>query len=71
MPEPIVKAVQARRPDLKATDIVVQGQAGIEPRIREFIDAGATKFILVPYVEPKDWVIELESLAENTLHLQS
>jgi len=71
MPEPIVKAVQARRPDLKATDIVVQGQAGIENRIKEFIDAGASKFILVPYVEPHDWVFELESLASNALHLQN
>ena len=71
MPEPIVKAVQARRPDLKATDVVVQGQAGIETRIREFIDAGASKFILVPYIEPQDWVIELESLAESVLHLQN
>ena len=27
--------------------------------------------ILVPYIEPEDWLTELESLAEATLELQT
>ncbi|GIS55318.1 MAG: hypothetical protein Ct9H90mP30_0030 [Actinomycetota bacterium] len=58
-------------PNLTLGQIVVQGHQGLENRIKEFIDVGASKFILVPYIEPEDWLTELESLAEATLELQT
>jgi probable F420-dependent oxidoreductase len=69
MPEPILKAVKARRPEISAKEIVVQGRKGLESRLKEFIDAGASKFVLVPYTEPKNWLGELESIADSTFHL--
>ena len=71
MPEGIVKAAQSRRPNLEATDFIVQGHRNLESRIKEFIDAGASKFILVPYIEPDNWEVELEKLAGSILHLQN
>ena len=71
MPEAIVKAAQSRRPNLEATDFIVQGHRNLESRIKEFIDAGASKFILVPYIEPDNWEVELEKLAGSILHLQN
>ena len=71
MPDQIAQAVRKRRPELDPRQIVVQGHQGLENRIKEFIDAGASKFILVPYIEPEDWLTELESLAEATLELQT
>jgi hypothetical protein len=71
MPEQIAQAVRKRRPELDPRQVVVQGHQGLENRIKEFIDAGASKFILVPYIEPDDWLMELESLAEATLELQT
>lgn len=71
MPDRIAQAVRKRRPELDPRQIVVQGHKGLENRIREFIDVGASKFILVPYIEPDSWLKELESLAEATLELQT
>ena len=71
MPDQIAQAVRRRRPELDPRQIVVQGHQGLENRIKEFIDVGASKFILVPYIEPEDWLTELESLAEATLELQT
>ena len=69
IPERIEKMVQIRRPDLTAGDLVVQGHDGLESRIKEFADAGATKFVLMPFSEPDDWEAELGALAESVLHL--
>ncbi len=71
IPDQIVKAVQSRRPEIKAGDIIVQNRKELSARIQEFIAVGASKFILTPYVEPQDWKQELTYLAEETLHLQN
>ncbi|MBG02027.1 MAG: LLM class F420-dependent oxidoreductase [Acidimicrobiaceae bacterium] len=71
LPDEIIRAVQSRRPSVKANEIIVQGREKLSSRIKEFIDAGASKFVLMPYVEPNDWDTELRWLAEETLHLQN
>jgi len=71
MPDQIAKAVRKRRPEVNANEIIVQGHKGLENRIKEFSDVGASKFILVPYIEPDNWKIELENLAEAVLGLQT
>ncbi len=71
LPEPIVRAAKIRRPDINVDEIIVQGHRGLASRIKEFVDAGASKFILVPYVEPEDWETELETLADSVLSLQT
>ena len=71
IPDQIVQAVQSRRPELKAEDIIVHNRKELSTRIQEFIAVGASKFILTPYVEPDDWEQELSCLAEETLHLQN
>ena len=71
IPDQMVQAVQSRRPELKAEDIIVHNRKELSTRIQEFIAVGASKFILTPYVEPEDWKQELSCLAEETLHLQN
>ena len=56
---------------IKAEDIIVRNRKELSARIGEFIEAGASKFILTPYIEPENWELELNCLAEETLHLQS
>ncbi len=70
MPERIVEAVQRRRPELAAHDIVVAGRDGLAGRVKEFIDAGASKFVVMPFTEPEDWAAELAELAAAVLPLQ-
>ncbi len=71
IPDQIVKAIQSRRPEVEAEDIIVRNRKDLPTRISEFIEAGASKFILTPYIEPDDWELELNCLAEETLHLQN
>ena len=56
---------------LEAEDIIVRNRKDLPTRIQEFVEVGASKFILTPYVEPEDWKQELNCLAEETLHLQN
>ncbi len=71
MPDQVISAVQSRRPEVNAEDIIVQSREKLSSRIQEFIEAGASKFVLMPYVEPEDWNHEINCLAEETLHLQN
>ncbi|MED5265049.1 MAG: hypothetical protein VYA88_02785, partial [Actinomycetota bacterium] len=71
IPNQIIKAVQSRRPEVRAEDIIVRSRKELSTRIQEFVEVGASKFILTPYVEPEDWEQELNCLAEEALHLQN
>ena len=65
------EVVQMRRPELEPGDIVVQGRDGLEARIKEFCDAGATKFVVMPSQEPDEWGPELDLLADAILHFHA
>jgi probable F420-dependent oxidoreductase len=71
IPQRIVDAVRLRRPELDPTDVVLTGRDGLEDRMRQFLEAGASKFVVTPYTEPADWHDELEAIAEAVLHLQN
>jgi probable F420-dependent oxidoreductase len=60
-----------RRPDLGLDELIPLGEQALTARIREFIQAGASKFILVPATPPHDWSQELAALAAASLHLQT
>ena len=71
MPERLVQAVKLRRPELQPEDVMVKGRDGLTERINEFVDAGASKFVVMPFTEPEDWTAELEELATSVLHFHS
>jgi probable F420-dependent oxidoreductase len=72
IPAPFVDAIRQRRPDIDdPRQIIPQGHTGLRDRIEEMVEAGATKFVVVPMVEPERWTPELESLAEAVLPLQT
>lgn len=71
VPDRLVQAVKLRRPELEPTDVFVAGRHGLAARMKEFVDAGATKFVLMPFTEPDDWTAELEQLADAVLALQT
>lgn len=68
LPERLERGLRMRRPDLSIGDVIVEGRDGLSPRIEEFCDAGATKFVVIPTAEPDDWAAEVERLAEVVLH---
>jgi probable F420-dependent oxidoreductase len=60
---PFLQSVSARRPGVELERLVVFGSDGeLRDRIEAFIDAGASKFVLVPLVAPKHWPDELARL---------
>lgn len=66
-PEPVLAGLRARRPDLDdISQIVPQGWDELARTINRFIDVGASKFVVIPLVEPASpgaWVAHLEEAA--------
>ena len=71
LPELLVAAVAARRPDVDAARIVPAGLDAVREMIGAFVAAGASKFVLVPVVEPEGWSSHLASLAEAVRPLEN
>ena len=46
------------------SEIIPDGPAALRRRIEQFVDAGASKFVVIPVTEPADWTAELEEIAE-------
>lgn len=60
-----------RRPDLAPHVVLPVGIAALRTRIKEYVQAGASKFILIPADRPPDWTRELAELASGILDLQT
>ncbi|MCB1260769.1 MAG: hypothetical protein KDB33_10345, partial [Acidimicrobiales bacterium] len=58
-------------PDKRAADLIPIGYDALRARLVELVDAGASKFVVVPVDEPTTWRAELEGLAETVLPLQT
>lgn len=71
IPAPFVDFIRQRRPDIEDPhQIIPKGHEGLRERIKEMVAVGASKFVVVPMVEPEGWTPELEDLAEAVLPLQ-
>lgn len=69
LPEPLVAAVAARRPDGDVAAVVPAGLLALRATVERFVAVGVSKFVLVPVVEPEDWTAHLGDVAEATLDL--
>jgi probable F420-dependent oxidoreductase len=72
LPDAFAAVLAARRPDLAdPSEVVGQGHEGVRVLLERFIEAGASKFVLIPLTEPADWEAELEAVAKATFDLVS
>jgi len=63
-----LEAVRARRPNLSLEEYTALGGTEVLTRLMErYIEAGASKFVLYPLAEPRDWSRELGLLSEEIL----
>lgn len=69
VPDRVRALLAARRPDLDPTQVIPIGLDAVRKRLLEFIEVGASKFVVLPVDEPADWTAELESVADATLDL--
>jgi probable F420-dependent oxidoreductase len=72
LPDEVVAALSARRPDLDdVTEVVASGHEGVRKLVERFIEVGTSKFVLIPLSEPDDWDAELAALADAVLDLET
>ena len=74
-PERVLKGLRARRPDLEdISQIVPQSWQELTDTIGRFTQVGASKFVVIPLVEPgspAEWVAHLEDAATVVQPLQT
>lgn len=75
LPDPLVAGLRARRPDLEDVSVLVPtGWEALVSTIQEFIAVGASKFVVLPIVEPSDahaWISHLDDASRVLLPLQT
>lgn len=71
LPGPLAARVGERRPDADPEDVVATSHQRVVELVHQYLEVGASKFVLFPFGEPADWTAELESLAETVLPLQN
>jgi probable F420-dependent oxidoreductase len=72
LPEALVTALAARRPDVDPAELVADGFGDLASRIGAFVDAGFSKFVAIPFGDPDGPIGDhLADLASVVLPLQN
>jgi probable F420-dependent oxidoreductase len=71
LPDGLAAGLSRRRPDVDPADIIPDGLAGLRERLEQMIEAGASKFVVLPLAEPADWAAELEHVSGALFPLQN
>jgi hypothetical protein len=71
VPETLAALIRRRRPELDPSEVIPTGLDGLADRIRAFVEVGASKFVVLPVVEPDEWRPALDELASAVLPLQN
>ncbi|MGH8998913.1 MAG: LLM class flavin-dependent oxidoreductase [Acidimicrobiia bacterium] len=66
-PPELVELLRRRRPDVDLGTVIFTGRPAVRHAVDVFVDAGVSKFVLVPLVEPPSWDDELGELAATVL----
>jgi len=74
LPQVLMANLAARRPDLDPTTLVPTSWDELQGLIKQFIDVGTTKFVVLPMNEPHavaEWTRHLEEAADELLPLET
>lgn len=71
LPEPVLAAVAARRSGVDPTQVIAAGLGELRTMVERHLDAGGSKFVVVPVTEPADWGEHLATVADALLPLQT
>jgi probable F420-dependent oxidoreductase len=64
----ILAAIAARRPEVDPNDVIVPGgNAELRARLETLVTQGATKFVVLPAVPPRDWGDELQRVYDDVV----
>lgn len=71
IPEVAAAGIAQRRPGVDPSEVVAAGLEGLRTLIERHVDAGASKFVVVPLSEPTSWADHLAAVASAVLPLQT
>lgn len=71
LPEGYAAFIARRRPEVDPGELIPEGLTGVRRTIEAMVDAGASKFVVLPLTDPDDWTAELEAIAAGLLPLQT
>jgi probable F420-dependent oxidoreductase len=71
LPDVVAAGIAKRRPGVDPTDVIAQGLDGLRVMIERHVEAGGSKFVVVPLAEPPDWEDHLAEVAATVLPLQT
>jgi probable F420-dependent oxidoreductase len=71
IPDVVGAAVAHRRPGVAPERMIASGLDGLQTMIGDHIAVGASKFVVIPLVEPDDWDGHLGEVADALLPLQT
>lgn len=71
LPDVLAAFIAKRRPDADPTTMVPEGLDAVRATIESMVEVGASKFVVLPLVEPEDWTAELERVAAALFPLQT
>jgi probable F420-dependent oxidoreductase len=71
IPDRLVALARRRKADVEPTDVIAQGLKGLRPLLERYIEAGASKFVVVPVIEPVNWDDHVGDLADAVHPLET
>jgi probable F420-dependent oxidoreductase len=71
LPDELVDMVRKRRSDVDVTDVVAKDLSGLRPLLERYIAAGASKFVVVPVIEPSNWDHHVGDIADAVHPLEN
>ncbi len=71
IPDIVRAGLARRRPDVDPAEVIASGLDGLQAMIEQHIDAGGSKFVVIPMGEPADWDEHLAEAAAALLPLQT
>lgn len=69
-PAGLISRLRSRQPDVPLDEVCPTSTAALKRHIERFVDAGFSKFVLLPAARRAPWDVELEALAEVALVYQ-
>ncbi len=70
IPDIVAAAIARRRPGVEPDRLIASGLNGLRAMLEAHVAVGASKFVVVPLVEPDDWPAHLDEVADAVLPLQ-
>jgi probable F420-dependent oxidoreductase len=71
IPDVVAAGVARRRPGIDPSDVIASGLPGLKEMIERHIEAGGSKFVVIPLVEPGSWDAHLAEVAAALQPLQT